>query len=105
LVELGAHDLLLVKAVAQAFLGDPGGDAELLEQIVAADPVLQVGELGARLEQVLAVGVRVLKEQARWRHRDRGTGRRCAFLVAWYITKSKTTHQSHLPDTAIQRHA
>jgi hypothetical protein len=45
-VKLLAHHALLVKTVTQAFLGGVGGQAELLEQVVAAGPVVQVGRRG-----------------------------------------------------------
>jgi hypothetical protein len=52
-----AHQALLVETVAQAFLGQgrvAGELVELVEQEVAAVPLILFGKLGARFEQVVA---------------------------------------------------
>ena len=52
--QLLAHQALLVETVAQAFLGQGRVAGELVEQEVAAGPLILFGELRARFEQVVA---------------------------------------------------
>ena len=61
--QLFAHQALFIEAVAQALVRHGRVDGDLVEQVVAAGPLILSGELGAGLEQVVARRIRVLNEQ------------------------------------------
>ena len=62
--QLLAYQTLLVEAVTQAFLSRRRIECQLLQQVIAADPLTLVRELRAGFEQVAAVAVGVAQEQS-----------------------------------------